>query len=51
MDSHEILVVPPGWYVVANISISLCVSHHFHAKCVLSLSYLHPTYSLRGRRG
>ena len=30
------LVGPPGWYVVANISIWLRVSRHFHAKCVLS---------------
>ena len=46
-----ILVGTPGWYVVANISIWLCVSRHFHAKCVLSLSCLHPTYPLCCRRG
>ena len=31
--------------------IWLCVSRHFHAKCGLSLSYLHPTYFLCCRRG
>ena len=40
-DSHGILVGPTGCYVVAKISIWLCVSCHSHAKCVFShASYL-----------